>query len=115
MTDPGEVEVDRRYWDRYRNDVEASVRQSQNVAATVRLAASWVAALIVIGVVATVAAVWKDDPDKGLQALGVAALGLPALLLLPLCAWALSSLVELQAWNLDLALLEVDLEEAVGE
>jgi hypothetical protein len=115
MTDREEVEVDRRYWETYRNDVDASVRHAQSVAGYLRQAAAWVAALVVIGAVGAVAAIWTDDSTAGLQALGGAAIALPALLLIPLCAWALSSLVEIQAWNLDLALLDADLEEAVGE
>lgn len=64
---------------------------------------------------AAVAAICDDDENIGIQAVGGAIRALPALLLLPLCAWALSSLIEFQAWKLDVTMLEVDLQEAIGE
>jgi hypothetical protein len=113
MAESGQEDVDRSYWDAYRGEIDRSVRHAQNVSGYLRQAAAWVAVLIVIGVVATVAAVWSEDQDVGIQAVGAALLALPALLLLPLCAWALSSLVEVQAWRLDVAMLEADVEDAV--
>ena len=89
--------------------------RARGVVPSMQQAAVWVGALIVIGVFGTVAAAWADDSDVGLQALIGAVVVLPALLLLPICAWGLGALIDVQAWRLDLASLEADLEEAVGE
>jgi hypothetical protein len=109
------ADQDREYWHEYRDGVDRAVFRARGVVPHLQHAAVWVGAIIFLGVVGSVAGAWAADSEVGPYALIGAAVALPALLLLPLCAWALGALLDVQAWRLDIAALEADLEEAVGE